>query len=115
MATDFETYKDCLAEYLETITEESRGKNQYICPICDSGNGKHHTGAFTFYPDSQSWYCFSCNQGGDIYDLIGAVEGIPDKGEQLKRAREIFGYDGETMTSTPKHSGKNTGKAKHGK
>lgn len=115
MTTDFEMYKDCLAEYLETITEESRGKNQYICPICDSGNGKHHTGAFTFYPDSQSWYCFSCNQGGDIYDLIGAVEGIPDKGEQLKRAREIFGYDGETMTSTPKHSGKSTGKAKHGK
>ena len=97
---NFEDHKDRLGDYIEMITEKSKGKNQYDCPICDSGTGKHHTGAFTFYPETNSWYCFSCHRGGDIYDLIGLVEDIPDKGDQLKRVCEIFG-DSVAMTKAP--------------
>lgn len=85
--------KPRLVEYVETITNRSRGaRNQYICPIpeCRSGTGKHKTGAFTVY-DPEHWKCHACGAGGDIFDLIGAVEGIADAGEQVRRACQILG------------------------
>ena len=67
-----------LLDYVNEITRKSSGKNQYICPICGSGTGHNHTGAFTFYPENDTYYCFSCQASGDIFTLYGAMNNISD-------------------------------------
>lgn len=85
-----EFLKKNLKDYVESITTRSKGSNMYICPFCKSGTGKNHTGAFSI-KNGVSWKCFSCDKGGDIFDMIGEREGILDYSEQLKRACEIYG------------------------
>ena len=87
-----------LKPYVESITNKSKGANMYVCPLCHSGEGHNGTGAFSI-KDGESWKCFSCNKGGDIFDLIGEVEGIADYSDQLKRAGVLFG-----LTIDPYHS-----------
>lgn len=70
----------------------------YVCPLCRSGTGSHSTGAFSI--KGTSWKCFSCNEGGDIFDLIGKHEGITDYSEQLKRAGELFGVSIDSYRAT---------------
>ena len=41
--------KNALNLYVKGITEKSKGANMYICPLCGSGKGKNHTGAFSIY------------------------------------------------------------------
>ena len=89
--------KERLKAYVESITKKSKGANMYVCPLCGSGTGSHSTGAFSLTKEEANWKCFSCNEGGDIFDLIGKVEKISDHGEQLKRAKELFGI---TMDKT---------------
>lgn len=84
-----EQLKEQLKPYVESITHKSKGANMYVCPLCGSGTGSHSTGAFSI--KGTSWKCFSCNKGGDIFDLIGEYEGIADHSKQLKRAGELFG------------------------
>ena len=84
-----EQLKGQLRPYVESITQRSKGANMYVCPLCGSGTGNHSTGAFSI-KDGTSWKCFSCNEGGDIFDLIGKYEGIADHSKQLKRAGELF-------------------------
>ena len=93
-----ETLKGQLRDYVESITQKSKGSNMYICPLCGSGTGSHGTGAFSI-KDGTSWKCFSCDRGGDIFDLIGEYEGIEDYSAQLKRAGELFGIDLEKPTA----------------
>ena len=93
-----EALKDKLKEYVESITTKSKGANMYVCPLCHSGEGKSKTGAFSI--KGNSWKCFSCNAGGDIFDLIGAVEGIVDHNEQLKRAGELYNINIDAYRST---------------
>jgi len=75
-----EKIKPYLLDYVNEITEPSRngGKNQYICPLCNSGTGSHHSGAFTVYPDTNSYHCFACDANGDIFNLYGEVNHISD-------------------------------------
>lgn len=94
-----EELKGRLKEYVETITEKSKGKNMYNCPLCPSGTGAKGTGAFSI-KDSTSWKCFSCGKSGDIFDLIGEVEHISDYNEQLKRAGELFGITIDSYRSS---------------
>ena len=70
----FEEEKSYLKVYIDQISEPSRkgGKGAYICPLCHSGEGRNRTGAFHIYDETQ-WKCFSCDRGGDIFDLIGYV------------------------------------------
>lgn len=70
--------KKYLLDYVNEITRKSSGKNQYICPICGSGTGRNATGAFTFYPETDSYYCFACQASGDIFTLYGAVNNVSD-------------------------------------
>ena len=82
-----------LTAYVESITEKDRraGNNMYKCPLCGSGTGRNHNGAFSITRDGKAWKCFSCNQGGDIFTLIGLHEGISDFKAQVKRAEEVSG------------------------
>ena len=86
-----------LPEFVKSITNADRraGRNMYICPLCGSGTGKgkgQKNGAFSI-KDGKQWHCFACDQGGGIYDLIGAYYGLHDFKDQLDKAAEFFGYD----------------------
>lgn len=94
-----EQLKGQLRAYVESITKRSKGANMYVCPLCGSGTGNHSTGAFSI-KDGTSWKCFSCNEGGDIFDLIGKYEGIEEHSEQLKRAGELFGITIDSYRAT---------------
>lgn len=93
-----EQLKEQLKPYVESITHKSKGANMYVCPLCGSGTGSHSTGAFSI--KGTSWKCFSCNEGGDIFDLIGKHERITDYSEQLKRAGELFGVSIDSYRAT---------------
>ena len=87
-----ENLKFKLNDYVEKITIKSKGQNMYACPLCSSGTGKNHTGAFSINSkDSTHWKCFSCGKSGDIFDLIGEIENISKPVDQLKRAYELYG------------------------
>lgn len=90
-----EKLKPFLIDYVQEITEPSRngGKNQYICPLCNSGTGSHHSGAFTVYPDTNSYHCFACDANGDIFNLYGEINRISDFKtivDELKAKYNIF-------------------------
>ena len=45
---------------------------------CPNHNGKSN-GSLAVYPDSQSWYCFGCSEGGDAIDFIMKLKGLSFK------------------------------------
>lgn len=99
-----EELKPRLQDYVEQVTIRSKGQNMYVCPICKSGTGKNHTGAFSVDPKVNRWKCFSCGESGDLFDLIGQVESIADPLAQLKRAGELYGVEVSQGESSPSSS-----------
>ena len=92
---DFETVRsnvDLLA-YCEARGLEKRGRGMYVCPVCGSGNGPRRTAAF--HVQGQRWKCFSCNSGGDVFDLVGVLDGIENKRDQLQAVAEWAGLDAD--------------------
>jgi len=65
--------------------------------------------------------CFSCGESYDVFDLIGIDYGITDKGEQFKKAYELFGIrvDGARQTAEedfspiPRQNSAKTGQNTH--
>lgn len=84
-----QTLKYRLTEYVERVTTKSKG-GKYICPLCGSGTGANKSGAFSIGDNKTHWECFSCGKRGDLFDLIGAVEGLPTLPAQMKRAEVLF-------------------------
>lgn len=93
--------KEYLPDYVGMITYKSKGNN-YICPLCGSGRGKNKTGAFSI--NGNSWKCFSCDAGGDIFDLVGKVEGLTDYNQQLDRLKNLFNIKTSSTSSKFKYS-----------
>lgn len=85
-----EILKGKLTEYVESITDKSKGKNMYVCPLCGSGTGTHGTGAFSIAEDGEHWKCFACGESGDLFDLLGKFEGIEEFPARLERAADLF-------------------------
>ena len=74
-----ETLKPFLMEYVKEITPQSKtSPYQFVCPFCGSGLGTHQTGAFTVYPETNSYHCFACGVSGDIFNLYGEINKISD-------------------------------------
>ena len=94
-----EQLKGYLRNYVESVTTKSKGANLYVCPLCKSGTGKSGTGAFSI-KNNTSWKCFSCNAGGDIFDLYGAINGTADHNEQMRGLSELYGLDITSSNST---------------
>ena len=69
-----EAIKQYLPDYADEHLKHSKSKNQFVCVFCGSGSGANSTGAFTVY--RTNFYCFSCHQHGDIFDLAEKVEYI---------------------------------------
>lgn len=70
---------------------ERKGRT-YVCPACGSGTGPKGTPAFSI--KDGHFRCFSCNAGGDIFDLAGIVKGTEDRREQLQ---EVVAWAGVAM------------------
>lgn len=84
---------------LDQLTS-SKGKNQYKCPICGSGNGANGTGALTYYPSSKRFKCFACSDepgtfGGKGQDTLGALCLLWSCSET-----EVFDREGLTIDSS---------------
>lgn len=79
---DFERVKEAvsLKDYAEANLEHVRGG--YVCPICKSGTGPNKTPAFSTH--GSQWKCFSCDAGGDIFDLAGYIHDTTSRAEQLR-------------------------------
>ena len=74
-----EQLKTFLMEYVKEITPQSKtSPYQFVCPFCGSGLGTHQTGAFTVYPETNSYHCFACGVSGDIFNLYGEINKIND-------------------------------------
>lgn len=106
-----EELKERLPEYAAAMLTQSRGKSQYNCPFCGSGTGKKATGAFTIYPDSNKFICFSCGRTGDIFDLIQQVEGI-NKRDVFKYAADKYRISIDRDTANKKNKTDNGNKTK---
>ena len=103
-----EELKSRLPSYVLNVTTPDRkaGKNMYKCPLCGSGtHGANSDGAFGIYDHGRKWKCFACGKGGDIFNLIGILEGIDDFQAQIKRASEVTGF---TITNTEEKGVSNT-------
>jgi len=60
---------DLISSYL---TLKKAGRNyKALCPF-----HKEKTPSFMVSPEKQIWYCFGCNQGGDIFTFIEKIEGL---------------------------------------
>ena len=68
--------KGQLQDYCNRIT--TKKGNQYVCPLCNSGQKKNGTPAFSIDRNRkyEYWKCFSCNETGDIFDLVAKVENL---------------------------------------
>ena len=98
---DAEHFEGCLLLYAETVAPKSKGGLR-ICPVCGSGTGPNKSGAFSLQQDGKRWRCFSCGKGGDLLDLIGLCESIPDFKDQKVRAEELFPDNNMLPASAPK-------------
>lgn len=82
-----------LEEIRRYITEEltpARERGKYFCPLCGSGKGARGTAALSINPDKVHWKCFSCNESGDLFDLIAKRDGISIQ-EATRAAIEKYG------------------------
>ena len=107
---DKQALKGSLANYLQAIAEKGKG-GKYNCPICGSGTGKHHTSAFSIAPDGQSWKCFSCNAGGDVFELAALVNKLDPKGDFNKVANIVADAVGYNLQNTASDARKGTATA----
>ncbi|MBR1829834.1 MAG: toprim domain-containing protein [Atopobiaceae bacterium] len=107
MTNEFESVRDAvdLDGFCELLGLEKRGHHRYVCPFCDSGNGPRHSAAFTV--SGSHWKCYACNRYGDVFDLVGAIDGIDGRREQLTAVAERAGISLEDGRSSPasRHGG----------
>ena len=75
-----------LSEYCNAHLE-ARGRGFYVCPFCNSGNGRNHSAAFKVNGDR--FKCFSCGESGDIFDLVKKCQGIDNYVEQIEAVAEF--------------------------
>lgn len=105
--------KQCMDELGDIFPPDSHGG--YICPTCNSGSGRHGTGITESKKNPGHFVCWAgdgtCfgedidgHSYGDIPDLVGAVYGITDPDDQLKKTCDLLGlnYSFDEKPSTEK-------------
>ena len=95
---DKDELKSYITEYARRYLTPTRN-GHYQCPFCGSGTHGKKTGGLSIESENNYFYCFSCNEGGDLFKLIGGNEHISDFKEQVERARELFAPTAVTNSS----------------
>ncbi len=85
-----EELKTHLKEYAETHLEKAKAGHEYVCPFCGSGGHEGKSDSALSIKDNR-FYCFANGEHGDIFDMIGQVEGLASFSEQKARAIELYG------------------------
>ena len=86
------------------LSRDRLGKG-FICPKCGNGSGKHGDGLH-FKRGGDLLSCFSCGESFDVFQALGAQEGLSDFGEILARACQITGFRPSGTYPAPKSNGK---------
>jgi len=69
-----------------TVTLKRAGRNyKGLCPFHDE-----KTPSFNVNPDRQSYYCFGCHEGGDVFSFLMKIEGL-SFGEAVRAAARDCG------------------------
>jgi hypothetical protein len=55
------------------LNKDRQGRN-YICPFCSSG--AHNDSGLRLYEKDNSFYCFACKTGGEIFHIHGRLNGL---------------------------------------
>lgn len=69
---------------------EADGNGGFICPLCQSGSGKHKTGMREVPSRKGHYKCFACDFYGDILDIIGAEYNVHTYIEKIEATRKEF-------------------------
>ena len=66
-----------IVEVIECYTKLRKAGRNFVgcCPIHVE---KHPS--LTIYPDEQRWWCYGCNQGGDVIDFVKVMKSTDFKG-----------------------------------
>lgn len=86
----------------EHLSKVNRG---YVCPSCKSGTGPNKTPAFSI--KGSMFKCFSCQIGGDVFDLAGLVNDTVSKLEQLRSVKAWL--DRKAARQTPSRASASVG------
>jgi DNA primase len=82
----------------ETVSLRRSGKNfTGFCPF----HANTRTPAFVVFPESGTWRCFSCNEGGDIFNFVMKKEGW-DFSQTLISLAKRAGVELEPLTPEKK-------------
>lgn len=75
---DFSALKTIpITSVFKSISNDSvNTRGNQICPFCNSGNGPNKSPAFKLYESTNTYHCFSCNETGDVLDLVANVKDI---------------------------------------
>lgn len=112
LSSMFEQTKEAvyLKDYAEAHLDHANGG--LVCPCCNSGTGPNGTPAFSIDNNTQRWHCFSCGEGGDVFDLAGIIVGTQSRAEQLHAVQAwagmrmpTFSYDGSNYRTAAKLTG----------
>lgn len=92
---DFQKYKPLIHEYVRALrpASESGGNFQCLNPAHSDGSDPSQW-SMGWGKAPNTLHCYGCGTNGhdwDIYDLVGALEGITEKGAQYRRVAEIAG------------------------
>ena len=74
---------------------ELRRSNRAACIICSAQN----TTTFSFEPDNGTWFCFRCNRGGGVLDLVQAIHNC-DRREAIAWVAQFVGVPLDRHTSS---------------
>ena len=94
MYQDKEYLKSKLKDYAAANLRKSK-YGFYVCPSCRSGEGRKGTGAFSIDEKKQEWTCFSCNNHGDIFNLVEYTQGLHDFKDQYSYIANYYGISQE--------------------
>lgn len=84
--------RDYCADHLNRI-----GRT-WECPACHSGTGPNRSPAFSILSDGGHWKCYSCEAGGDIFDLAGILAGTDDRAAQAQAVADWAHVEGWNVT-----------------
>jgi len=96
-----------LVKVVSEYVSLEKSSNRYVgfCPFHTNVN----TPALTIYPEQQSWWCFGCDQGGDVLNFLVKAKDQP-LGEIVKELSEDLDIPLRPMTPeeerTQEHKGK---------
>ena len=90
--------KISLVDYIEQTEELHRKGDKYFikCPFHKGDD----TPSLCIYPDTNSWHCFGCGEGGNIYNWIMTKDNV-GFGKAVERVASILGIEFKPHIETP--------------